>query len=98
VWSAAAKPRRHGQARRGHTTVFDQTVAWLASQTSKTAVTQLMRVGWRTVGAIVTRVWADCERLQDQFSSVQFSSVQFSGLRRRAGSGSPVGPCRRHRS
>lgn len=41
---------RHGA---GHTHVFDQTVAWLATQTSKTAVTELMRVAWRTVGAII---------------------------------------------
>lgn len=59
---------RHGA---GHTTVFDQTVAWLATQTSKSAVTQLMRVGWRTVGAIVARVWADCERLGDRFSGLR---------------------------
>lgn len=47
---------RHGV---GHTHAFDQQVAWLATQTSKTAVTRLMRVTWRTVGAIVARVWAD---------------------------------------
>lgn len=28
----------------GHTTVFDEQVAWLATQTSKTAVTELMRI------------------------------------------------------
>ena len=32
----------------GHTHAFDQQVAWLATQTSKTAVTKLMRVTWRT--------------------------------------------------
>jgi transposase len=40
----------------GHTRGFDDQVAWLAVQCSKTAVTELMRVAWRTVGAIVTRV------------------------------------------
>ncbi len=47
---------RHGA---GHTQLFDQQVAWLATQCSKTAITQLMRIAWRTVGAIITRVWAD---------------------------------------
>ena len=42
----------------GHTDTFDQHVAWLAVRTSKTAVVELMRVAWRTVGAIVERVWA----------------------------------------
>lgn len=55
----------------GHTLVFDQAVAWLATQTSKTAVTELMRIGWRTVGAVVARVWVDCERLRDRFSGVR---------------------------
>jgi len=44
---------RHGA---GHTRDFDDQVAWLATHTSKTAVTALMRVAWRTVGAIVARV------------------------------------------
>ena len=47
---------RHGA---GHTLAFDQQVAWLATQCSKSAITQLMRIAWRTVGAIITRVWAD---------------------------------------
>jgi transposase len=51
----------------GHTTVFDEQVAWLATQCSKSAVTELMRIAWRTVGAIITRVWADVEALHDRF-------------------------------
>ena len=51
----------------GHTYAFDETVAWLATQSSKSTVTELMRVAWRTVGSIITRVWADvdahCDRL-----------------------------------
>ena len=41
---------RHGA---GHTLAFDQTVAWLVTQCSKTAVTPLMRIAWRTVGAVI---------------------------------------------
>jgi transposase len=52
----------------GHTYAFDETVAWLATQSSKHTVTQLMRIAWRTVGSIITRVWADvdagCDRLE----------------------------------
>jgi transposase len=55
----------------GHTTVFDEQVAWLATQCSKTAVTELMRIAWRTVGAIVTRVWADVEALHDRFAGLR---------------------------
>ena len=58
---------RHGS---GHTHHFDAQVAWLATQTSKTAITQLMRIAWRTVGAIITRVWADTEKLHDQFADL----------------------------
>ena len=47
---------RHGA---GHTRSFDQQVAWLATQCSKKAITELMRIAWRTVGSIITRVWAD---------------------------------------
>jgi transposase len=53
---AAVPWARHGA---GHTLAFDQTVAWLATVCSKSAVTDLMRIAWRTVGAIVARVWAD---------------------------------------
>jgi transposase len=54
----------------GHTYVFDEQVAWLATQCSKSAVTELMRIAWRTVGAIITRVWADVEALHDRFADL----------------------------
>jgi transposase len=47
----------------GHTHTFDQQVAWLAVKTSKQASTELMRIAWRTVGAIIARVYA---RAQEQ--------------------------------
>ena len=59
-----------GPARAGHTYAFDEQVAWLATQCSKTAVTELMRIAWRTVGAIITRVWADVEALHDRFAEL----------------------------
>jgi transposase len=45
----------------GHTRAFDDQVAWLVRRTSKAAVAYLLRVSWRTVGAIVTRVVADAD-------------------------------------
>jgi len=54
----------------GHTYAFDEQVAWLATQTSKSAVTELMRIAWRTVGSIITRVWADTEALTDRFADL----------------------------
>ena len=53
---------RHGM---GHTRSFDDTVAWLAVHTSKSAVVELMRLAWRTVGAVVERVVADAEAGRD---------------------------------
>ena len=58
---------RHGA---GHTLAFDQTVAWLVTQCSKTAVTELLRIAWRTVGAIIARVWVDVEALGDRLDGL----------------------------
>ena len=66
--TVAAVPWARHQA--GHTHHFDTQVAWLATQTSKTAITELMRIAWRTVGAIITRVWADTEKQYDQFAGL----------------------------
>jgi transposase len=59
---------RHGA---GHTLAFDDQVAWLATQASKSTVTELMRIAWRTVGAIITRVWADVEATHDRFAGLR---------------------------
>ncbi|MFI5627773.1 ISL3 family transposase [Nocardioides sp. NPDC051685] len=55
----------------GHTRAFDQQVAWLATQCSKSAITQLMRIAWRTVGAVITRVWADTAQGIDAFAGLR---------------------------
>ena len=55
----------------GHTRFFDDQVAWLAVQTSKTAVTRLMRIAWRTVGAIITRVVADIDATVDRLDGLR---------------------------
>jgi transposase len=55
----------------GHTRDFDDTVAWLATQSSKTAVVELMRIAWRTVGAIVARVSADIDARVDRLAGLR---------------------------
>jgi transposase len=59
---------RHGV---GHTRDFDDSVAWLATRCSKTAVVELMRVAWRTVGAIVARVSADVDARVDRLAGLR---------------------------
>ena len=59
---------RHGA---GHTLLFDDQVAWLAVQCSKTAVTQLMRTAWRTVGAIITRVQTEIDSRVDRLADLR---------------------------
>lgn len=55
----------------GHTLAFDEQVAWLAMVGSKSAVSELMRIGWRTVGAIISRVWADVAAGTDLFAGLR---------------------------
>ena len=55
----------------GHTYGFDDTAAWLAVACSKTAVCELMRIAWPTVGAIVARVWADTEKTVDRLANLR---------------------------
>ncbi|MGH3515454.1 MAG: ISL3 family transposase [Pseudonocardiaceae bacterium] len=58
---------RHGA---GHTRAFDDTAAWLAVRTAKTAVVQLLRISWRTVGRIITRVSAEKTANVDRFAGL----------------------------
>ena len=65
---AAVPWARHGA---GHTRDLDDMAAWLAVRASKTAVCQLLRIAWRTVGAIVTRVNADIEAKVDRLDGLR---------------------------
>ncbi|MGH9044143.1 MAG: ISL3 family transposase [Acidimicrobiales bacterium] len=58
---------RHGA---GHTRAFDDQVAWLVTHTPKSTVGELMRVAWRTVGAIVERVVANGRAAHDPFDGL----------------------------
>lgn len=77
---AAVPWARHGA---GHTYPFDATVAWLATTTSKSAVTALMRIAWRTVGAIIERVWADVEAGTDRLAGVRRIGIDEVSYKRR---------------
>lgn len=70
---------RHGA---GHTLAFDQMVAWLATQCSKSAITQLMRVAWRTVGSVLDRVWADVRAEHDLFDGLRRIGIDEISYRR----------------
>ncbi len=65
---AAVPWARH---RAGHTRDFDDLAAWLAVRTSKSAVMELLRVAWRTVGSIVTRVNADIDATIDRLEGLR---------------------------
>jgi transposase len=58
---------RHGA---GHPRAFDDTVAWLAVRTAKSAVMELLRITWRTVGRTITRVSADAQAGVDRFAGL----------------------------
>lgn len=54
---------------RAHVRVDDM-AAWLVTHCSKLAVRDLLRIAWRTVGLIVTRVVADAEAGTDRFADL----------------------------
>jgi transposase len=53
------------------TRAFEDQVAWLAVNTSKTAVSELMRIAWRTVGSICERVAAEAQREVDLLNGLK---------------------------
>jgi len=76
---AAVPWARHGA---GHTLAFDDQVAWLVTHTSKTAVVELMRIAWRTVGAITGRVVADARAVRDPFDGLTRIGIDEISYRR----------------
>ncbi len=59
---AAVPWARHGSS---FTRAFEEQAAWLATHCSKSAVAGLMRVVWRSVGRIITRVVHEQRKSQD---------------------------------
>ena len=70
---------RHGA---GHTRDFDDTVAWLALQCSKSAVVELMRVAWSTVGSILARVGAEIDMAVDRLEGLRRIGIDEISYRR----------------
>jgi transposase len=68
VITAAVPWARHGAA---HTRFFDDQVAWLAAVCSKTTITSLMRISWRTVGIIIARVAGEAAAATDRFAGLR---------------------------
>jgi transposase len=68
VITAAVPWARHGAAR---TRFFDDQVAWLAAACSKTTITALMRISWRTTGTIIARVAAEAAAPAGRFAGVR---------------------------
>jgi transposase len=51
---------------------FEQTVAWLTLHSSRTVVSELMRISWNTVGSIVKRVHEDIKKdAPDMFDGLE---------------------------
>jgi transposase len=65
---AAVPWARHGA---GHTRDFDQQVAWMATECSKSATAHLMRTTWRTIGAILTRHQAEADAGIDRLAGLR---------------------------
>jgi transposase len=76
---AAVPWARHDAA---FTRQFEDQVAWLAVQTSKTAVSQLMRIAWRTVGWICQRVSDEATATRDLFAGLKRIGVDEISIRK----------------
>jgi transposase len=53
------------------TRAFEDQVSWLAVNTSKTAVSELMRIAWRSVGWICERVTAEARSQRDLLADLK---------------------------
>jgi transposase len=65
---AAVPWARHDSA---FTRGFEDQTAWLAVNTSKSAVAELMRIAWRSVGWICARVMAEAQAQRDLLSGLR---------------------------
>ncbi len=54
----------------GFTRAFEDSVAWLTVNTSKTAICHLMRVAWRTVGRVCERVAGEAKQGRDLYANL----------------------------
>ena len=61
---------------------FDDQVAWLAVECSQTAVSELMRIAWRSVGSVLTRVSRRLEQGQDRLAGLHRIGIDEISWRR----------------
>ena len=66
----------------GFTYAFEQQTAWLAVHAAQTTVQQLMRIAWRSVGRILTRVVADGMAGRDLLDNVTRIGIDETSYRR----------------
>jgi transposase len=66
----------------GFTRDFEDQVAWLAVHSSKKAITELMRIAWRTVGSIVERVSRDARARRDPLDGLTRIGIDEIAYRR----------------
>lgn len=79
-----------------HTSAFEDQCAWLAAHCSRSAVEELLRVAWRTMGSIVGRVVADaharrdpirqCDAQFNQWANRVIAASPFNRMTRRSSS------------
>ena len=65
-----------------HTWLFEDTCAWLAAHTAMSVLTVLLRVAWRTVAAVVTRVVADGRATDDLLAGLSRIGIDEIAYRR----------------
>jgi transposase len=66
----------------GFTRAFEDQVAWLAVRTNKTAVAELMRIAWRTVGWICERVMAEQRAARDLLAGLERIGIDEISIRK----------------
>ena len=66
----------------GFTRSFEDQVAWLAVHTNKTAVAELMRIAWRTVGWICERVTAEQLNGRDMLAGLKRIGIDEISIRK----------------
>jgi transposase len=76
---AAVPWARHGSR---FSRTFEDQVAWLVTRCDLTAVAELMRVAWRSVGAVIARVSADAERGRDRLAGLRRIGIDEISCRR----------------
>lgn len=76
----AAVPWARHDAR--FTRSFEDQTAWLAVHTNKTAVSELMRIAWRSVGWICERVMAETQAQRDLFAGLKRLGVDEISVRK----------------